>query len=63
METKHIYCGDNWEFQITKDDKNISLNLKSRSHSIQKWEIEELRDFLTAYLNQLETTHKYIKNC
>ena len=52
MITKNIYCGDNWEFQIIQEDQNISLNLKTKSITIQKWEIEELRDFLTQYLGK-----------
>jgi len=37
MLTKSIYCGDNWEFQITQDDTGVS-------------EIEELRDFINQHL-------------
>lgn len=58
MLTKSIYCGDNWEFQITQDDTGVSLDLKSKSHNIQKWEIEELRDFINQYLGQTETRRK-----
>lgn len=50
MQTKNIYCGDGWEFQILKDDKDFYLKLTSKATPIKKWELTELRDFLTKYL-------------
>ena len=51
MQTKNIYCGDGWEFEITTDDdKSIALSLKNKPTSVQKWELEELVDFLKKFL-------------
>lgn len=50
MNTKNTYCGDGWEFEITTEDGSISLGLKNNPVSIQKWELEELIDFLKKYL-------------
>jgi hypothetical protein len=51
MQTKNIYCGDGWEFEITTyDDKSIALSLKNKPTSVQRWELEELAEFLKRYL-------------
>lgn len=50
MQTKNVYCGDGWEFEITTVDKDIYLNLKKKPTSVQKWELEELVNFLKKYL-------------
>jgi hypothetical protein len=50
MRTKNAYCGDGWEFEITTEDKSISLSLKKEPTSVKRWELEELVDFLKKYL-------------
>lgn len=50
MQTKNIYCGDGWQFEITTDEDNISLNMPKHVDSVQRWEIEELVTFLKNYL-------------
>jgi hypothetical protein len=50
MKTKTVYCGDGWEFQIDKEDKGQSLSLKGKCGSVERWELEELMEFLKNYL-------------
>lgn len=57
MQTKNIYVGSNWEFQIhtdtgelAGDDGTISLYIPKQAPNVQKWEIEELIEFLKKYL-------------
>jgi hypothetical protein len=55
MQTQNIYCGDNWQFNLTKDDEDTYLKVKIRSTSengqkVERWELEELNVFLNNYL-------------
>lgn len=55
MKTKNTYCGDGWDFEITTDDADwetptIHLSMKRRDQPINRWELEELADFLKEFL-------------
>lgn len=56
MKTKNTYCGDGWEFEITTDETEIYLSMKQTKHpkllpvSLERYELEELRDFLNNFL-------------
>jgi hypothetical protein len=53
MQTKNVYCGDGWEFEITTvDDENgFYIDLKNKAKSVKKWELQELADFIKKFLN------------
>jgi hypothetical protein len=50
MQTKNVYCGDGWEFQIIKDGEDLELVMKNKHTPVQRWELEELAEFLKRYL-------------
>lgn len=50
MQTKHVYCGDGWEFEIMKDSGDLYISMKNKHKPIQTWELEELSHFLKKYL-------------
>jgi hypothetical protein len=55
MQTKNVYCGDGWEFEIMKDSQDLYISMKSKHTPIQRWELQELSDFLQKYLEDNHT--------
>ena len=50
MQTKNVYCGDGWELEIMKDGEDLYLSMKNKHTPVQRWELEELAEFLNKYL-------------